>query len=117
MNISLEDYLPRLLLKKEKLSKNKPVEFKSGYLGKLMINSLKPVSEGAKAIKTFKVFIPTKLSDSSYELERFQKNTKALYQLWTDVKQCDLNKARVASALGPWLQFRYGVVIEFTYAS
>ncbi len=95
---------------------------KSGPIGRLAINSIKPKPDGTipRPMPTIPGFKPNKkleapASQLSKEkvIQQFKADQALLLELLQQAESADINRTRIVSSIGPIIQFRLGDAIRF----
>ena len=109
LNLFYADYFPRIekVVRSTRLSTSS--DYRPGFFGKRMIKAMLPHREERKGkIKTFKKMVPHTDQQSPYVVFNTFLDYQKQLQEWIARPELDWNRPRVASALGPILQFRLG---------
>lgn len=118
MNFTGHHYIPimekGIQLARTKAWKNQE-EFKSGLIGRYMINSMSPQSGQIKGkMKTFKSIDPIYSKGLDREaIQTFSLQQKQFINLYEAARNVNLQKVRITSLIGNIIRFRLGDCIQF----
>lgn len=108
-------YIPRIEEAINKGSQIKGDQYKPGFFGQMMINSMTP-SKGRirMKVKTLRPFIPqTKEKSKEQIIQEFMNHQQKLIRLMEGADALHLGKLKVASAIGPVFKFKLGDCFRF----
>ena len=115
LDLTYQDYLPRIKTAIEKGKQLKGTHFKQGFFGKLMINSMQP-KEGQirMKVKTFPKFTPSSTQPLDETIiDDFLANHHQFIGLIEAAMPLHGGRIRLDSAIGRTLRFRLGDCMAF----
>ena len=117
LNIADSIYLYQFEKKLTQGSASRGQVFKPGILGNLFVTGLKPKSDGTipNRMKTFQKFLPE--VNAKYDtINKFLEDQDRLIQLLDASRKLDLNRNRIATALGRLVTLNLGDAYRFVIA-